>query len=181
LAVDARRFDLQGRGARATIRGISDPAAIEPARDTRTPDYPSPDVRSSRLKAARRSRQAARSRSAWRTIHGSTRLLSSMRIGAVRAVRELDARAVPVVGEPVRLEGNRDVDHDGGREDPVEVGRVQPIDDVGDPGRPAALDPGEQVDHPEGREGIVRFGDDRRREVHVRQAGGRRPQGTEAG
>ena len=36
-----------------------------------------------------------------------------------------------------------------GREEPVEVGRVEPIDDVGDPDRPAALDPGEQVDDPE--------------------------------
>ena len=62
-----------------------------------------------------------------------------------------DPRAVPVVGHPVRLERQRDVGDDGRAEPPIEVGRVQPVDDVGDADRPAALETSEQIDDPERR------------------------------
>ena len=70
--------------------------------------------------------------------------------------------------------------HDRSREDPVEVGRVETVDDVGQPDRPAARDAGEQVDDAERRERIAGLRDDRRRDVRVGQAGGCRSQRTQA-
>ena len=98
-----------------------------------------PDVgRSRRLNSVSRSVHDEAVRWAWRTTHGSTRLESSMAIVAPRRpVLDDDARRIPVVGHPVGLERQRDVGHDRRTEPPVEVRRVQPVDDVGRPGSAA--------------------------------------------
>ena len=73
---------------------------------------------------------------------------SMVRVGPTARPRD-DAGAVAVVGHPVRPELEDDVGHDRDGEQPVEVGRVEPIGDVGEPERPAALEPGKQVDDAE--------------------------------
>ena len=106
--------------------------------------------RSRRLNSASRSVHSAAARIAWRTIHGSTRLESSIvSVGPDRSVVDLDPRAVAVVGHPVGLELERHIGHDRHREQPVEIRRVQPVGDVGQADRPAALEPGDQVDDPD--------------------------------
>ena len=86
-------------------------------------------------------------------------------VGAERTVLEDDPRAVAVVGHPVGLQLEGDGGHDRDGEQPVEVGRIQAIDDVGEPDRRAALEPSQQVDDPHGRERIARFGDGRRHDA----------------
>ena len=78
-----------------------------------------------------------------------------------------DAGAVAIVGHPVRLELERDVGDDRDREQPVEIGRVEPVDDVGESDRRAALEPGQQVDDADGRERVARLRDRRRRDVRI--------------
>ena len=142
----------------------------------------SPEVgRSRRLNSASRSVHEAASRCAWRTIHGSTRLESSMvTVGPWSPSATTMPRAVAVVGHPVRLELEHDVRDDRGREEPVEVRRVQAVGDVGQPDRSSTLDAGEEVDHPDGRERIAGLGDGRRRERRVGQALRRRAERSQA-
>jgi hypothetical protein len=92
---------------------------------------------------------------------------------AVRPVAEDDARAIAVVGHPIRLELEDGVGHDRRGEGPVEVTRVQAGHDIVDPERNAALHPGEEVEDPHGRERVAGLGDGRRLEGRVRQTGGR--------
>ena len=101
-------------------------------------------------------------------------------VGAERAVLDHDPRAVAVVGHPVRLELERDVGDDRDREQPVEVGRVEPVDDVGQTDRRPALEAGEQVDDPDRGERVAGLGDGRRRDGRVGQAVGRRAQRAQA-
>ena len=97
-----------------------------------------------------------------------------------RAVLEDDARAVAVVGHPVRLELDDDVGDDRDGEQPVEVGRVEPVGDVGEPLRAAALEPGERGRSTRsGRERVAALGDGRRRDGRVRQAGRGGPERAE--
>ena len=133
---------------------------------------PSPPARSSRLKAS--SALAAGGQLALGLADdprvdaaASPRSRSSAPYGAVVERR---SPSVAVVGHPVRLELEDRVGDDAVGEEPVEVGRVQPIDDVGDPDRPAALESGEQADDPGGRERVAGFGDRRRAEVRLGQA-----------
>ena len=119
------------------------------------------DGRSRRLNSASRSVQSAAARRAWRTIHGSTRLESSIVSSRPdRAVLDDDARAVAVVGHPVRLQLQRDVgdDRDRERASRGSVALSRSAMSARRIGRPA-LDTGEQVDHPEGRERIARLPD----------------------
>ena len=97
-----------------------------------------------------------------------------------RAVVDRDPGAVPIVGHPVRLELERDVGDDRDREQPVEIGRVEPVDDIGQSDGRAPLEAGQQVDDPDGRERVAGLRDDRRREDRIGQPGGCRTQRTEA-
>lgn len=67
-------------------------------------------------------------------------------LGPCETLSQLDAVAVAVVGLPVGLELDRRRDDDSARKGPVEVIRVQSVDDVTDPNRLAAWDAGQQ-DH----------------------------------
>src|SRR6478735_4314048 len=58
-------------------------------------------------------------------------------------VLELDPGGVAVVGHPVRLELEDDVGDDRDGEQPVEMGRVEPVGDVGEANRSAPLHPGQ--------------------------------------
>ena len=68
----------------------------------------------------------------------------------------------------------------GTREQPVEMGRVEPVGDVGEADRSAALDPGQQVDHPQRRERVAGLADRRRGDPRVGQSRGGRPERAEA-
>jgi len=91
----------------------------------------------------------------------------------VGAVREDDPRGIPVVGQPVRLQGDESVDDDAAVEEPVEMAGVEGVDEVVEASRAPALDPGDEMKDPQGGERVARLGDDRRGDVRVRQAGGR--------
>ena len=101
-------------------------------------------------------------------------------VGPAGAVDELDPGRVAVVGHPVRLELEDDVGDDRDREQPVEMGRVEPVGDVGEADRSAALDPGQQVDHPQCRERVAGLADRRRVDPGVWKSRGGRPERAEA-
>ncbi len=69
----------------------------------------------------------------------------------------------------------------GAIEQPVQVARVERVDQVVEAGRAAALEPGHEVDDPDRRERVARLGDDRRRQVDGREAVGRGAQPEVAG
>ena len=92
-----------------------------------------------------------------------------------------DAGRVPVVGHPVRLELEQHVDDDRAAEQPVEVGRVELVDEVVEADRAAALEPGDEVDDAERRERVAGLGDDRRAEVGGGHARRSRSQGDGSG
>ena len=64
-------------------------------------------------------------------------------------------------------------------EQPVEIGRVQPFDDVGEANRASPFDPCQQVDDADRSERIAGLGDRRWVDPRVRQAGRRRAQRRE--
>ena len=97
-------------------------------------------------------------------------------VGAERSVLDDDAGAVPVVGHPVGLELEHDIRHDRGAEQPVEVGRVQPLDDVGHANRTSPLEAREQIDDADRGERIASLGDGRWGDRRIRQAVGSRTQ-----
>ena len=82
-------------------------------------------------------------------------------VAAVARV-EQDPGPAPVVGHPVRLERDERRHHDGPREEPVEVGGVEAVDEVVDPDLAAALQLGERLDDPQPRERVAGLGDHRR-------------------
>ena len=86
-----------------------------------------------------------------------------VRVGPVSPVGDDDPRAVAVVGHPVRLELERHVGDDRGREEPVEVRGVQPVGDVGHADRAAALETRHEIDDAQARERIPCLADGRRR------------------
>jgi hypothetical protein len=99
----------------------------------------------------------------------------------IRAIVDDDPRRVAVIAHPVRLELEGDVRDDRGREDPVEVICVEPVDDVGDPDRPATLDAGKKRDDSQPAERVADLRERGRLNVRFGQAGRGRSQRREAG
>src|SRR5438034_7305849 len=58
----------------------------------------------------------------------------------VGRVAENDARGVPIVGHPVRLEPDQRIGDDRAVEKPIDIRGVERVDDVADPMRPTSLE-----------------------------------------
>ena len=100
-------------------------------------------------------------------------------VGAL--VVHVDSGRVAIVGHPVRLQLQQDVDDDSAREEPVEPRRVELVDEVVEPDWPSALQSRQQVDDAQRREGIVGLGKDGRSERRVREARRRRTEAERPG
>src|SRR3954451_2139758 len=100
---------------------------------------------------------------------------------SVDAVVEDDPRRVPVVGHPVGLQRDQDVADDRTVEQPVDVGGVEPVDDVVEPDRAPALETRDEADDSERRKRVARFGDGRRAQVCRRQGPRGRPKRGQTG
>src|SRR5436190_10023443 len=88
---------------------------------------------------------------------------------AIGRVAENDARGVPIVGHPVRLEPDQRIGDDRAVEKPIEIRGVERVDDVVDPLRPTSLEARDEVQDPDAGERVAGFGDDRRLDVGVRE------------
>jgi hypothetical protein len=84
---------------------------------------------------------------------------------AGRSIGQVKACLRSEIGDPVGLQLYEDGGDNGSRERPIQVLRVEAVDNVAQPHRNAARQARDRVRHAQGREGVARVGHDRRTQI----------------